>query len=102
MPVLTLVMAVPLKVSAACSGVLLAMGNAAAIWPYIMYGSLIAVLAIPWMLGQVVGGIFGAYILMKIKAGIVRNILIVILFLTSFKLISRGIEGLFSINIPFL
>jgi len=101
-PVLNLVMAVPLKVSAACSGVLLAMGNAAAIWPYIMYGSLIAILAIPWMLGQVVGGIFGAYILMKIKAGIVRNILIVILFMTSFKLISRGIEGLFNINIPFL
>jgi len=100
-PVLNLVMAVPLKVSAACSGVLLAMGNAAAIWPYIMTGALIAVMAIPWMLGQVVGGILGAYILVAVKAGFVRNILIVILFLTSFKLISRGIEGLFNINIPF-
>ena len=100
-PVLNLVMAVPLKVSAACSGVLLAMGNAAAIWPYIMTGALIAVRAIPWMLGQVVGGILGAYILVAVKAGFVRNILIVILFLTSFKLISRGIEGLFNINIPF-
>jgi len=100
-PVLNLVMAVPLKVSAACSGVLLAMGNAAAIWPYIMTGALIAVMAIPWMLGQVVGGILGAYILVAVKAGFVRNILIVILFLTSFKLISRGIEGLFHINIPF-
>lgn len=100
-PVLNLVMAVPLKVSAACSGVLLAMGNAAAIWPYIMTGALIAVLAVPWMLGQVVGGILGAHILAKIKAGFVRNILIVILFLTSYKLISRGLEGFFGIQMPF-
>jgi hypothetical protein len=99
-PVLNLVMAVPLKVSAACSGVLLAMGNAAAIWPYILCGSLIAVLAVPWMLGQVIGGILGAHILVKIKAGFVRKILIVILFLTSFKLIARGVETLFGIDIP--
>ena len=101
-PVLNLVMAVPLKVSAACSGVLLALGNACAIWPYIMCGALIPLFAAPWMLGQVIGGIMGAYILAQIKAGIVRNILIVILFLTSFKLLSRGIEGLFGIDIPVL
>ena len=99
-PVMNLVMTVPLKVSAACSGVLLAMGNAAAIWPYIVSGALIAVFAFPWMLGQVIGGIMGAHILAKIKAGVVRNILIVILFLTSFKLISRGIEVLFNVDIP--
>jgi hypothetical protein len=99
-PVLNLVMMVPLKVSAACSGVLLAIGNAAAIWPYILYGSLIALFAVPWMLGQVVGGIIGAYILVKIKAAFVRNILIVLIILTSIKLVVRGIEGLFGIDIP--
>ncbi len=99
-PVLNLLMAVPLKVAAASSGVLLAMGNAAAIWPYITKGSLLPLLAVPWMLGQVVGGILGAIILVKIKAGFVRKVLIVILFLTSFKLIARGLEGLFGINIP--
>jgi len=99
-PVLNLVMAVPLKVSAASSGVLLAMGNAAAIWPYIVKGALIAVFAAPWMIGQVIGGILGAHILAKIKAGFVRNILIVLLILTSIKLIARGIEGIFGIDIP--
>jgi uncharacterized membrane protein YfcA len=101
-PVLNLVMMVPLKVSAACSGVLLAMGNAAAIWPYIRFGALLAIFAFPWMLGQVIGGILGAHILAKIKAGVVRKILIIILFLTSFKLISRGLEVLLGINIPVL
>jgi uncharacterized membrane protein YfcA len=54
------------------------------------------------MIGQVIGGILGAHILAKIKAGFVRNILIVLLILTSIKLISRGIEGLFGIDIPVL
>ncbi|MDL1956588.1 MAG: sulfite exporter TauE/SafE family protein [Candidatus Desulfofervidus auxilii] len=99
-PVLNFVMAVPLKVSAACSGVLLAIGNAAAIWPYIIYGALLPLFAAPWMLGQVVGGIIGATILVKVKAAFVRYILIGILFLTSIKLIIRGIEGIFGIDLP--
>ena len=101
-PVLNLVMAVPLKVAAASSGVLLAMGNAAAIWPYIVGGSLIAVFAAPWMIGQVIGGILGAHILASINAAFVRNILIAILVLTSIKLIARGVEGLVGIDIPLL
>jgi uncharacterized membrane protein YfcA len=99
-PVLNLVMMAPLKVSAACSGVLLAIGNAAAIWPYIITGALIGIVAAPWMLGQVVGGILGAHILAQVKAAFVRNILIVLLYLTSIKLIIRGVEGLFHIDIP--
>lgn len=101
-PVLNLVMAVPLKVAAASSGVLLAIGNAAAIWPYIVKGALIAIFAAPWMIGQVIGGILGAHILAKVKAAFVRNILIVLLILTSLKLIARGIEGWFGIDIPLL
>ena len=101
-PVLNLVMSVPLKVSAATSGVLLAMGNSAAIWPYINAGALIGVVAAPWMLGQIIGGIVGAHVLSGIKAAFVRKLLIVMLFLTSLKLLSRGIEGLFNISIPFI
>ena len=99
-PVLNFVMAVPLKVSAASSGVLLAMGNAAAIWPYFTVGALIGVVAAPWMLGQVIGGIIGAHILASIKAAFVRNLLIALLLLTSVKLITRGLESLLGIDIP--
>ena len=101
-PVLNLVMSVPLKVSAATSGVLLAMGNSAAIWPYINAGALIGVVAAPWMLGQIIGGIVGAHALAGLKAALVRKVLIVLLFLTSFKLCTRGIEGIFNFNIPML
>jgi len=101
-PVLNIVMATPLKVAAASSGVLLAIGNGAAIWPYIRYGALIAVFAAPWMLGQVIGGIIGAHILARIKVGIIRYLLIFILALVAFKLVIRGIEGLTGIEIPII
>ncbi|MFA9461382.1 sulfite exporter TauE/SafE family protein [Thiohalorhabdus sp. Cl-TMA] len=101
-PVLNLVMTTPLKISAAGSGVLLAMGNSAAIWPYITYGALIAALAAPWMLGQVIGGIMGAHILARVKATFIRYILIFLLFFTSIKLIARGAESLLGIEIPIL
>ncbi len=99
-PVLNLVMSVPLKISAASSGVLLALGNAAAIWPFINIGALIGIVAAPWMLGQVIGGIIGAHILSNISASFVRNLLIGLLFITSIKLIIRGIETIFNFNFP--
>jgi uncharacterized membrane protein YfcA len=99
-PVLNMVMLTPLKISAACSGVLLAIGNAVAIWPYILYGSLLVLFAAPWMLGQVIGGILGAHIMVKIKAAFIRKMLIVLIFATSAKLMVRGLEGLLGINIP--
>lgn len=99
---LNLVMMAPVKIAAACSGVLLAISDATAIWTYITYGALIAVLAAPWMLGHVVGGILGAHLLIRIRAGFVRKILIFILILSSIKLLARGIEGAFGLHIPIL
>ncbi len=99
---LNLVMMAPVKIAAACSGVLLAISDATAIWTYITYGALVAILAAPWMLGHVVGGILGAHLLIRIRAGFVRKILIFILILSSVKLIARGLEGAFGIHIPIL
>lgn len=99
---LNLVMMAPVKIAAACSGVLLAISDATAIWTYVTYGALIAVLAAPWMLGHVVGGILGAHLLIRIRAAFVRKILIFILVLSSVKLLARGMEGAFGIHIPIL
>jgi hypothetical protein len=99
---LNLIMAAPVKVAAASSGVLLAISDATAIWTYITYGALISILAAPWMLGHVVGGILGAHLLIRIRAGFVRKILIFILLVSSIKLIAKGLEGAFGIQIPIL
>ncbi len=101
-PVLNVVMATPLKVSAACSGVLLAVSDGAAAWNYVAYGSMIAVFTAPWMLGQVVGGIIGANILVRIRVKIIRYLLIFILGFAALKLIARGIEELTGGSIPII
>ena len=46
-PALNMIMAVPLKVAAACSGVLLGMGDCIALWPYLLTGSIIPLFAAP-------------------------------------------------------
>lgn len=99
---LNLVMMAPVKVAAACSGVLLAISNATAIWTYITYGALIAVFAAPWMLGQVVGGILGAHLLINIRASFVRKVLIAILLVSCVKLVLRGLEEIIGIDIPII
>ncbi|MEL0024978.1 MAG: sulfite exporter TauE/SafE family protein, partial [Alphaproteobacteria bacterium] len=101
-PLLNLVMSIPIKVATGTSGVLLALGNAAAIWPYINVGALIGIIAAPWMLGQVIGGLIGASLLTALKASVVRALLITILFGSSLKLVARGIESLTGIEIPVL
>ena len=93
-PAMNMVMGVPLKVAAACSGVLLGMGDCIAVWPYLLKGAVIALFAAPWLVGQVLGGITGAHLLIKIKAGFVRFILIGLLFFTSFALITKGLYKL--------
>ena len=101
-PLLNLVMSIPIKVATGSSGVILALGNAAAIWPYINAGALIGVIAAPWMLGQVIGGLIGANLLTSLRASSVRVILIIILFASSLKLVARGLETLIGIQIPVL
>ena len=68
----------------------------------IVVGAVIPIFAVPWMLGQVVGGIIGAHLLANVRAGVVRNLLVVLLVLTSLKLLARGVEGMFELNVPLL
>jgi len=91
---MNMIMGVPLKVAAACSGVLLGMGDCIAVWPYLLKGAIIPLFVAPWLVGQVLGGITGAHLLIKIKAGFVRFILIGLLFFTSFALITKGLYKL--------
>ena len=50
--------------------------------------------AAPWLVGQVLGGIVGAYILIRARASSVRFILIGILVFSSFGLIAKGLKTL--------
>ena len=93
-PTMNLIMAIPLKVAAACSGILIGMGDSIAVWPYLLVGAIIPLFAAPWLVGQVLGGLIGAQILIKVNAKSVRFILIGIMSFSSFGLITRGLKTL--------
>jgi len=86
------IMGIPLKVAAANSGVILGMSSCAGIWPYLLTLAIIPLFAAPWLVGQVLGGITGSFLLIRIKAGFVRYILIGILFFTGFSLVTKGLN----------
>jgi len=91
-PVFNLVMLAPLKVAATCSKVLIGIGDTAAIWPYIMAGGIFPLFAVPCMIGLIVGTLIGAKIMLKVKAGFVRWIIIVIMFFAGIRLILKAIK----------
>ncbi|MBI4878268.1 MAG: sulfite exporter TauE/SafE family protein [Planctomycetes bacterium] len=91
-PAQNLIMAVPLKVAAANSGVLLGMGDCVAVWPYLLHGAIIPLFAAPWLVGQVLGGLLGALILIRIQAGFVRHLIVGFMFLACFGLLTKGLN----------
>ncbi len=91
-PVMNLIMGAPLKVAAANSGIVVGTVNSIAAWPYLRIGAMIPLFVLPWIAGQAVGGYLGSLLLMRIKVGLIRPLLIGILFFTSFGLITRGLE----------
>ncbi|WP_156785991.1 sulfite exporter TauE/SafE family protein [Archaeoglobus veneficus] len=93
-PVFNLVMLAPLKVAAACSKVLIGIGDTAAIWPYIMGGGIFPLFAVPCMIGLIVGTLIGAKIMLRVKAGFVRYLIIAIMFGSGLKLLQSGLTGL--------
>lgn len=93
-PAINLIMTIPLKVAAACSGILIGMGDCIAVWPYLHAGAIIPLFAAPWLAGQVLGGIIGAHILIKVKATSMRFILIGIMIFSSFGLVTKGLRTL--------
>ena len=91
-PSLNIGMGLPLKLAAANSNVILSLGSCISIWPYVFAGGVIPLFVLPWICGQAVGGFIGAYVLARIKVGIVRIILIGIMVFTGFTLVTRGLE----------
>lgn len=89
-PALNVIMGVPLKVAAACSGVLLGVGSCTGVWPYLLSGAIIPLFAAPWLVGQVLGGLAGSQLLIRVKAAFVRYILIGLLFFSAYSLIMKG------------
>ncbi len=93
-PTLNLVMLVPLKVAGASSSVLIGAGDTAAVWQYMKGGALFPLFAAPCLIGSICGAIIGSKIMVRVKAGVVRWLVIAIMFGAGTRLIFVGITRL--------
>lgn len=95
-PTLNMGMLAPLKVAAASSKVLIGIGDTAAVWPYMMGGGIFALFAVPCVIGMVIGTLIGAKLMLKVKVGFVRWLVIILLFGVGVKMVLDGISRLSS------
>lgn len=89
-PVLNLVMGVPLRLSAGTSGFILSIVDSSAAWVYINKGALLAVVAVPSVIGMMLGAFIGARLLRTLKAAAIKNLVIVVLLLAGVRALAKG------------
>jgi uncharacterized membrane protein YfcA len=90
-PVFNMVMMAPLKVAATCSKVMISLGDTAAVWPYIVGGGMFPLFAVPSMIGLIVGTLIGARIMLKVKAGFIRYLIIAVMLFSGIRLVQKAI-----------
>lgn len=91
-PVLNLLMGVPLKVSVATSKFLLSITDTSAAWIYLNRGCVIPLIAVPSIVGLMLGSIIGVRILAVAKPKFIRYMVIVVLFFAGLKALDKGLE----------
>ena len=90
-PVLNLMMGAPLKVSVATSKFLLSITDTSAAWIYMNQGCVIPLIAIPSIIGLMLGSFVGVRLLAKVKAAFVRKMVIGVLAFAGLKAIDKGL-----------
>lgn len=90
-PALNLLMGAPLKVAVGTSGLIISVINSSAAWVYINRGALLPVIAMPSILGVVLGSRIGARLLRRLPAVVVRRTVIVVLLIAGLRALLRGL-----------
>ena len=89
-PALNLVMGVPLKISIGTSSIILSIANSAAAWVYLNEGAMLAVIAVPSILGMMLGSTIGVGLLSRTNVAIIRRVVIVLLLLAGVRALLKG------------
>jgi len=89
-PALNLLMGLPLKLAVGTSGLAISIINSSAAWVYISRGALLPVIAMPSILGVMLGSRIGARLLHGMPSVMVRRIVIAILAVAGARALLRG------------
>src|SRR5262245_48112376 len=90
-PALHVLMGAPLKVAVGSSGLMISIINSPAAWVYINRGALLPLIAVPSILGIVLGARLGAKLLRTTPAATVRRVVIVVMLLAGARALLRGL-----------
>ncbi len=89
-PVLNLLLGAPVKVAIATSGFLISINSTAAVWVYLNSGAILALIAVPSVIGMMLGTTLGARLLPHLKPQIARWVVIGLLLFTGVRYILVG------------
>lgn len=90
-PTYNMVMYLPLKAASATSLLVIGIGDTAALWVYINNGVIVPIFIIPCLLGIIIGANVGAVIMPKLRAGVVRWLVVAVMLVASLRLIQQAL-----------
>lgn len=90
-PVLNLLMGAPLKVSVATSKFMLSIVDTSAAWVYLNQGAVIAMIAVPSIVGIMLGSLVGVQLLKRTTASAIRKVVILLLLLAGSRALLKGL-----------
>ena len=90
-PALNLLMGAPLKLAVGTSGLAISIINSSAAWVYISRGALLPIIAMPSILGVMLGSRIGARLLHGMSSLAVRRIVITVLAIAGVRALLRGL-----------
>lgn len=91
-PVLNLLMGAPLKVSAGTSSFILSLVDSSAAWVYMNRGAVLAIVAVPSVIGMMLGAMIGARLLRVAKASVIRRLVIAMLLAAGARALLKGLN----------
>jgi len=90
-PTLNLLMGVPLKVSAGTSSFVLSLVDSSASWVYLNQGAVLPLIAVPSVVGMMLGARIGARLLTVLRASVIRRMVIGLLLFAGLRSLLKGL-----------
>lgn len=89
-PALNLLMGAPVKLAAGSSGLVLSLVDSSAAWVYINEGAVLPMVAVPSVVGMMLGARIGARLLHVLHGAVVRRLVITVLLFAGLRALLKG------------
>jgi len=89
-PALNLLMGAPVKVAAGTSGLVLSLVDSSAAWVYVNKGAVLPMVAVPSVVGMMLGARIGARLLHVLHGAVVRRLVIGVLLFAGLRALLKG------------